>query len=295
MAYQVSTAPTFLEPFGEKLSDLTIAELQKPIDIGAISPQVAQLSPLIQAAQQRTATQAGLGTLQFSPTGQLTGVGAGTGIAAYQPYLQAAEALTAPTAYKSYMSPYQQEVIDATQQLLAEQRQSGLNTIRGSQVAQGAFGQGRGQVAEAEYLRGKDISDAGILAGIRQQGLTEAQRLQQQALANQIGLGTQQQQFESGITSQLGGAGAGAQTYSQSVLDALQQGNLMAQNYPLQKIGTASNIFGAIASGTPQTPLPPISTSPALTGAQTLASIYGALTPSRTQSAYGGLMSLVGR
>ena len=69
----------------------------------------------------------------------------------------------------------------------------------------------------------------------------------------------------------------------------------MAQNYPLQKIGTGANIFGAIASGTPQTPLPPISTSPALTGAQTLASIYGALTPSRTQSAYGGLMSLVGR
>ena len=295
MAYQVSTAPTFLEPFGEKLSDLTIAELQKPIDISKISPQVAQLSPLLQAAQQRTATQAGLGTLQFSPTGQLTGVGAGTGIAAYQPYLQAAEALTAPTAYKSYMSPYQQEVIDATQKLLAEQRAKGLTELKGSQVAQGAFGQGRGQVAEAEYLRGKDISDAGILAGIRQQGLTEAQRLQQQALANQLGLATQQQQFESGITSQLGGAGAGAQTYSQSILDAMQQGNLMAQNYPLQKIGTGSNIFGAIASGTPQTPLPPISTSPALTGAQTLASIYGALTPSRGQAAYGGLMSLAGR
>jgi hypothetical protein len=295
MAYQVSTPPTFLEPFGEKLSDLTIAELQKPIDISKISPQVAQLSPLLQAAQQRTATQAGLGTLQFSPTGELTGVGAGTGIAAYQPYLQAAEALTAPTAYKSYMSPYQQEVIDATQKLLAEQRAKGLTELKGSQVAQGAFGQGRGQVAEAEYLRGKDISDAGILAGIRQQGLTEAQRLQQQALANQLGLATQQQQFESGITSQLGGAGAGAQTYSQSILDAMQQGNLMAQNYPLQKIGTGSNIFGAIASGTPQTPLPPISTSPALTGAQTLASIYGALTPSRGQAAYGGLMSLVGR
>ena len=309
MAYQISTPPTFLEPFGEKISDLTIAELQKPIDISKISPQVAQLSPLLQAAQQRTATQAGLGTLQFSPTGQLTGVGAGTGIAAYQPYLQAAEqqlqkaqGIAGPTGYKTYMSPYQQEVIDATQKLLAEQRASGLSTLKGSQVAQGAFGQGRGAVAEAEYLRGKDISDAGILAGIRQQGLTEAQRLQQQDIANQLGfgtsqlgLGTQQQQFESGITSQLGGAGAGAQTYSQSVLDALQQGNLMAQNYPLQKIGTGANIFGAIASGTPQTPLPPISTSPALTGAQTLASIYGALTPSRGQAAYGGLMSLVGR
>ena len=309
MAYQITTPPAFLEPFGEKLSDLTIAELQKPIDIGAISPQVAQLSPLIQAAQQRTATQAGLGTLQFSPTGQLTGVAAGTGLAAYQPYLQAAEqqlqkaqGISGPTGYQAYMSPYQQEVIDATQQLLAEQRASGLNTLKGSQVAQGAFGQGRGAVAEAEYLRGRDISDAGILAGIRQQGLTEAQRLQQQDIANQLGfgtshlgLGTQQQQFETGLTSQLGAAGAGAQTYAQSILDAIQQGNVLEQTFPLQKLGTASNIFGAIASGTPQTPAAPITTSPALVGAQTLAGIYGALTPSRTQSAYGGLMSLVGR
>ena len=302
MAYQITTPPAFLEPFGEKISDAVVQQIGQPIDISKISPQVAQLSPLVQAAQQRTATQAGLGTLQFSPTGQLTGVGAGTGIAAYQPYLQAAEALTAPTAYKSYMSPYQQEVIDATQQLLAEQRKSGLNTLRGSQVAQGAFGQGRGQVAEAEYLRGRDISDAGILAGIRQQGLTEAQRLQQQDIANQLGfgtsqlgLGTQQQQFETGLTSQLGAAGAGAQTYAQSILDAIQQGNVLEQTFPLQKIGTGANIFGSIASGTPQTPAAPITTSPALTGAQTLASIYGALTPSRTQSAYGGLMSLVGR
>ena len=309
MAYQVTTPPAFLEPFGEKISDATVQQIGQPIDISKISPQVAQLSPLVQAAQQRTATQAGLGTLQFSPTGQLTGVGAGTGIAAYQPYLQAAEqqlqkaqGIAGPTGYQAYMSPYQKEVINATQQLLAEQRAKGLTELKGSQVAQGAFGQGRGAVAEAEYLRGRDISDAGILAGIRQQGLTEAQRLQQQDIANQLGfgtsqlgLGTQQQQFESGLTSQLGGAGAGAQTYSQSILDAIQQGNLLGQTFPLQKLGTASNIFGAIASGTPQTPAAPITTSPALTGAQTLAGIYGALTPSRGQAAYGGLMSLVGR
>jgi hypothetical protein len=249
MAYQITTPPAFLDPFGEKISDATVQQIGQPIDISKISPQVAQLSPLVQAAQQRTATQAGLGTLQFSPTGQLTGVGAGTGIAAYQPYLQAAEqqlqkaqGISGPTGYQAYMSPYQQEVIDATQKLLAEQRASGLSTLKGSQVAQGAFGQGRGAVAEAEYLRGKDISDAGILAGIRQQGLTEAQRLQQQDIANQLGfgtsqlgLGTQQQQFETGITSQLGAAGAGAQTYSQSVLDAIQQGNVLEQTLSFTK------------------------------------------------------------
>ncbi len=309
MAYQITTPPAFLEPFGEKISDATIAQIGQPIDISKISPQVAQLSPLVQAAQQRTATQAGLGSLQFSPTGQLTGVGTGTGIAAYQPYLQAAEqqlqkaqGIAGPTGYQAYMSPYQKEVLDATQALLAEQRAKGLTELKGSQVASGAFGQGRGEVAEAEYLRGRDISDAGILAGIRQQGLTEAQRLQQQDIANQLGfgttqlgLGTQQQQFETGLTSQLGAAGAGAQTYSQSILDAIQQGNVLAQTFPLQKLGTAANIFGAIASGTPQTPAAPITTSPALTGAQTLAGIYGALTPSRGQAAYGGLMSLMER
>jgi hypothetical protein len=259
-----------------------------------MGPKVSQLSPLLQAAQQRTATQAGLGSLQYNPQGEVTGIGQGTGVAAYEPYLQRAESLAAPTAYQAYMSPYQQEVIDATQALLGEQRASGLSALRGSQVAQGAFGQGRGQVAEAEYLRGRDISDAGTLAALRQQGLTEAQKLQQQALSNQLGFGQQQQAFESGITSQLGGTGAGAQAYSQSILDAIQQQNILNETFPLQRLGAAQNIFSGIATGTPSQPGQPIMTSPALAGAQTLASIYGALNPpARQGAAAGGLMSLL--
>jgi hypothetical protein len=33
------------------------------------------------------------------------------GLGGYQPYLQAAQAATGPTAYQAYMSPYQQDVI----------------------------------------------------------------------------------------------------------------------------------------------------------------------------------------
>ena len=89
-----------------------MTQLGRPMDIGAISPKVAEVSPLIQAAQQRSATEAGLGSLQFDPTtGAVTGVGTGTGVAAYEPYLQAAQAATGPTAYQAYMSPYQQEVL----------------------------------------------------------------------------------------------------------------------------------------------------------------------------------------
>jgi hypothetical protein len=43
---------------------------------------------------------------------------------------------------------------------------------------------------------------------------------------------------------------------------------VLQQTFPLQKIGTGANIFGSIASGTPKTPAAPITTSPALTGAQ---------------------------
>jgi hypothetical protein len=293
MAYTPTTPPAFLDPFAERISDLTVEQINRPFDTMGMGPKVSQFSPLLQAAQQRTATQAGLGSLQYNPQGEVTGIGQGTGVAAFEPYLQRAEALAAPTAYQDYMSPYQQEVIDATQALLGEQRASGLSALRGSQVAQGAFGQGRGQVAEAEYLRGRDISDAGTLAAIRQQGLSEAQRLQQQALSNQLGLGQQQQAFESGITSQLGATGAGAQTYSQSALDALQQQNLISANFPLDRLGAASNIFSGVSRGQPAQAGVPILTSPALVGAQTLASIYGTLNPPRAGAAAGGLMSLL--
>ena len=39
---QLYPAP-YLEPFGEKVTDLTVAELNKPIDISTIAPQVAAI------------------------------------------------------------------------------------------------------------------------------------------------------------------------------------------------------------------------------------------------------------
>mgnify|MGYP003674411562 CR=1 FL=1 len=295
MAYTPSTPPAFLNPAAERITDLTIEQLNRPVDTGILSPKVAGFNPLLQQAQQRATTQAGLGSLQYNPQGELTGIGPGTGVASYEPYLQSAETAADPSSYQSYMSPYQTEVIDASQALMDEQRATGLNTLRGSQYAQGAYGQGRGQIGEAEYLRGRDISDAGQMAALRQQGLTQAQSLQQQGLQNQLGFGQQQSNFESGITGQLGSTGAGAQNYSQSILDAIQQGNILQEQYPLQRLGTASGIYGTIASGTPQSPQQPIMTSPGLAATQTLAGLYGMFNPRPTKAAYGGLMSLMGR
>lgn len=281
----------FLEPLGERLADVLASTLPakgQAFDVSGITPQVAQVSPLIQQAQQRTATQAGLGTLQFSPdTGAVTGVTPGTGIAQYEPFLERAEALLDPSAYQSYMSPYQQEVIDTTQALLDEQRAAGRSRLAAEAIGQGAFGSGREGVQRAEYERQRDIADAATIAGLRESGLARAQALQQQALGNVTTLPQIQQQLGRGITQELGLAGTGAQQYSQSILDAARQANVIGQTFPLQQLAGATNIFGGIAQGTPGAVYsPPQITSPALTAAQAFGSVYGGLAPQ------GGLASL---
>lgn len=272
---------TFLEPFAESVTDILagqIKPIQEGYDISGILPKVAEVNPLIQAAQQRAATQAGLGTLQFSPTtGEITNVGAGTGLAAYEPYLQRAEAFAQPGAYTQFMSPYQTEVLDATQALLNEQRAAGRAGQAAQAIQAGAFGGGREGVQRAEYERQRDIYDAGILANLRQQGLQQAQQLQQQAVQTQTGLGQTQQQLGQAATTQLGQAGTGAQTYAQALSDALTQGNVLAEEYPLTQLGRAVNIFSPLLSGAQsyQTPGTPVGTSPGLAAAQAFGSSFG--------------------
>jgi hypothetical protein len=279
----------FLKPFGETIADFTVSELQQPLDISAISPKISQMSPLLQESLQRQATQAGLGQIQFDPqTGEVTGVGTGTGIAAYEPFLEAAKASTGPDAYKDYMSPYQTEVLDATQRLLDEQRAAGEGKISEAAIAAGAFGGGREGVQRAEYGRQRDIYDAGIMSKLRQEGFQQAQQQAQQNLMNQLKLGRGQQEFETGVTSSLGGAGTAAQTYSQSILDAIREQNLLGQQFPLSKVGAAANIFANVAGGVPGGAQPPIVTNPALAGIQGFAGLYQGL------GGGSGLASLVG-
>jgi len=287
--YAPGTPAEFLKPFGETIADFTVSELQQPLDISAISPKISKMSPLIQEALKKQASAAGLGDIQFDPqTGEVTGVGAGTGIASYQPYLDAAKASAGPDAYKSYMSPYQTEVLDATERLLAEQRAAGRQSIADQAYDAGAFGGGREGVQRAEYERQRDIYDAGIMSKLRQEGLQQAQEQAQQNLLNQLNLGKTQTGFETGVSTALGGAGTAAQTYSQSILDAIREQNLLGQQFPLSKIGSAANIFANVAGGVPGGAQPPIVTNPALAGIQGFAGLYNLMGGQGT-----GIQSLV--
>ena len=94
---------------------------------------------------------------QSALQGQAEGLASGLG--GYQPFLQAAQAATGPTAYQQYMSPYQQDVIDKTLQEYDIQSQKGLPALAAQAIGAGATGPGGAPcVTNASALLGQ-ISD----------------------------------------------------------------------------------------------------------------------------------------
>ena len=255
MAEQTTIArpAPYLEKAGERFVDLSARLAAQPVDTRKFAPTIAGQNVLTQAAQQQAATQAGLGTLQFDPTtGAVSGVGTGTGIAGYQPFLQQAAAYSGPQAYQQFMSPYQQEVIDTSLAEFDRERQIARQQLLGSQVAQGAFGQGRGQIAEAEF-GAQSLQDRALLeAQLRQQGFTQAQQAAAQAQAQQAALASLQPSLAQSTQQQLGAAGTGNLAYQQAVLDAAAQAAQTAAYEPQQRLGFLGSAIGGMLSGQPQ-------------------------------------------
>jgi hypothetical protein len=210
-----------------------------------LAPQVAAQDPY-QAAAYAQATD---------PT---------TGLGAYQPYMQAAgTAATAAGALtgtgagtgagsiSSYMSPYQQQVIDATRdEYDVQAAKSRLNL--GHQNIAGVFGGGRHGIAEAEFDVGSNRNRAALLGGLRQSGFQEARGARQQDLANQMGLSNLQtglgqtaQDFGRAQIAGLGTLGAGQQAQNQAVLDAQRQTAQMAVQDPINRL----NMLGSGVTG----------------------------------------------
>ena len=249
----ISRPAPYLEAAGEKYLDLATQLAAKPVDVSAFAPSVAGQGPLTQAAQQMAATQAGLGTLQFDPTtGAVTGVGTGTGVAGYEPFLQQAAAYTGPQAYQQFMSPYQEEVIGATLSEFDKQRAIAQQQIAQGAIQAGAFGGAREGVQQAEF-GAQTLQDRALLeAQLRQQGLQQAQ--QQAGIAQQqaVGLASLQPSLAQSNIQQLGAAGTTNLAYQQAVIDAAAQAAQMGAYEPYQRMGFLGSTIGGLLSGYPQ-------------------------------------------
>lgn len=248
--------------------------------LGELGPQIAGQNVLTQQAQQQAATQGGLGQLTFGAEGQVTGVGQGTGVSGYQPFLDQASAYSGPNAYQNFMSPYQQDIIDTTLQEYDLQAQKGLGAFANNAYTAGAFGGARQGVQEAEYMSGSDRNRAQLQASMLGQGFTQANQLANQGFDQQRQLASLQPSLAQTNIQQLGGAGTGNLAYQQALLDAQQQQNQLAYNEPLSRIQAFGSGIASQASGTPTT-----TTNQSMGGQQSVSPLSGAL--SAGLSAYG--------
>jgi len=216
--------------------------------------------------------------------GQLTqdAISAAGGLGSFQPFLQTASALTGPSAYQTFMSPYQQDVIDTTLTEFDRQTQAGIPQLRSQAIQSGAFGGARQGVQEAEFLSNQARNRAGLQAQLLQQGFGQAQQLTQQALQNQLALASQSQGLAGAQIAGLTTLGGVQQAAQQAQLSAQQQ---LAQQQ-LQQPLTAASTYGSgvmgLISGYPggsqvgQVPVPGIAQT-AIGAGTTLAGIYGAM------------------
>ena len=128
-----------LTAFTQKLPPL----MGQPINTAAYNPQVAAQNQL-----QTTAQNQALGL------GSLTGAGAGTGAG----------------SISEYMSPYQQQVIDAS---LGEFDRNALiqqQGLRDQSIQMGAYGGARQGVMQTEQQRGSNMDRASLNAQLLNQG-----------------------------------------------------------------------------------------------------------------------------
>ena len=258
---------------------LPLLSTSAAIQTSTYAPKVAGISQFTQAAQQQAARQAGLGSLGFDPTtGAVTTVGAGTGIAGYEPFLQQAQQYSGPQAYQQFMSPYQQQVIDTTLTEFDKQRQKAMAGQNAQAIAGGAFGGAREGVQRAEYGAQTLQDRAALQAQLLQQGFGQAQQAAQTAFTQQQGLASLQPQLVSGQIGALSALGQQQQQQQQAALDAQAAAAKEAAFEPYTRYGLVGQQLTGLAGGFPgqvQTynPVQPASTMQTLFG--TLAGVGG--------------------
>ena len=163
--------------------------------------------------------------------------------------------LTGPEAFRPFMSPYQQEVIDTTLTEFDRQQAIADTARRDAAIRAGAFGGGREGVLAAEAARGAAQSRAGLQAQLLAQGFQQAQAAAAQDLAARQGLGTYQ--------TQLGQAG---QAQQQALLDAATAAAREAEFEPFTRLGLVGQQLAQVQPGAfptqtvgYQPPAPPVS------------------------------------
>ncbi len=199
---QLGTAQTGLGAIGTQYADPARAAAgQAQTTLGGVSPYITAAGTGL----------AGAGTTLGTAGTDLTG--AQTAMAGVSPYITGAAGLTGTGAgtgagsIASYMSPYQQQVIDTTLAEFDKQAAMRQQSISDAAVAMGGFGGGREGVMQSEYQTQSDRDRAALEAQLRQQGFSQAQAARQADMASRLGIGQAQAGMAQGLAGMAGQAG----------------------------------------------------------------------------------------
>lgn len=187
-----------------------------------------------------------------------------------------------PNAYKAYMDPYQQEVIDKYAQEM--QRQFDISQQgRSAQALQaGAFGGGREGVYQAEGLRGFQQELGSGIAGLLSKGYGQAQTMAQQNFADEMkrlqgaaglelaggelgmgagqafsNLGTAYGSTMANTATTLGNLGVTGQQAQQDIYNRQYQNELAQYMDPYNRLNFMSGILSGIPQGFMQNAIQP--------------------------------------
>ena len=257
------------QDYGKQLTNLT----KDRIDTSQFAPTVAGQDQL----QTQAATLAGT---------------TGKGIDAFAPYLSTAAGYSGPDAYSQFMSPYQQQVIDATMSSFDKQAAQQRRGISDQAKQVGAYGGSRMGVQQSEYDAASDMNRALLQSQLQQQGFGQAQAGAAQAFQQQQGLaGLVPSLYQQDIAT-LGTVGATQQAQAQAQADATREGSRMEAFEPYERLGFYGQGLTGLMGGYPaqyqfsSVPNPtPLQT--ALGTGSTLAGIYGAV---KGANAYSNLI-----
>jgi len=266
-----SLPPQFVEDLGKDYAAQLTGLTSQKLNTKDFQPMVAPQDQATQDAYTRATTQ-GQGIGAYAPylqaagqyqTGTGTFAGQPTNMMGSQDYLQAQGAMSGPTAYQQFMSPYQQDVIDATLSEYDKQAQAGITNIGLGAAQSGNLGGGREGVMRAQYQNQSDMNRAALQAKLLNQGFTQAQGQANQAFtqqgqlftgAQQLGADQQRMatllpQLQGGDISTLGQAGRGQQLFEQSILDQQREANRMAAYEPYERLGYLGAGMGNVMGG----------------------------------------------
>ena len=266
-----SLPPQFVEDLGKDYATQLTGLTGQALDTTKFQPMVAGQDQATQDAYSRATTQ-GQGIGAYAPylqsagqyqTGTGTFAGQPTNMMGAQDYLQAQGAMSGPTAYQQFMSPYQQDVIDATMSEYDKQAAAGITGIGLNAAKSGNLGGGREGVMRAQYKNQSDMNRAMLNAKLLQEGFGQAQDLasnaftqQGQLMSGANVLGADQQrmatllpQLQGGDISTLGQAGRGQELYEQSILDQQREANRLAAYEPYERLGYMGAGMGNVMGG----------------------------------------------